>query len=630
MSTPGIACLDSSTSTMVHTMMDQACMTVHNADPARTIELWGQSEECFKCSFWPLVTLPPHTNASVLVNTTYATMLSAKYQETSLYGLKAHFMEAGLYQLTLNRTAHNIKELRPPDQPYIPLLFAFLFYAMLFAVWQFARFLRRKMDAPRNNPEATPILSTISSQQGGYGGLSGDASSAGVDDDPTASNPSSEAGGTNDCSNLTHLPSDYLGSTGTPSRSSGSPLEGECVARVSLSERLRSLDVFRGITIFLMIFVNYGGGGYYFFLHSPWNGLTVADLVFPWFMWIMGVSMTFSTRSQLRRCIPRSVIVLKVIKRSLVLFGLGLLVNGISNSFMPTLRIPGVLQRFAGCYLITATLEALFLVPDASEQLQDERWNGWRMFRDIVQAWLQWAVVIGLASIHTVITYVLPVPGCPLGYIGPGGLSDYGTHSNCTGGAASYIDRLVFTSEHMYRGSTARKIYQNEMPNDPEGLLGFLTSMLMVQLGVAAGRILLSFDGHRSRVVRLLVWACTSGLVAGILCNFSKEYGIVPVNKNLWSLSYVLVTSSFAFVLFAGLYALVDWAKVWSGNPVRYAGLNSILLYVGHELTEGIFPFGWTPVGHSHEEHLLMNLWGASLWGFIAYICHKKRIYISV
>ena len=68
----------------------------------------------------------------------------------------------------------------------------------------------------------------------------------------------------------------------------------------------QSLDTFRGLSIVIMIFVNYGGGSYWFFAHSPWNGLTVADLVFPWFLWIMGVSLAISIRSQLRNSMSRS------------------------------------------------------------------------------------------------------------------------------------------------------------------------------------------------------------------------------------------------------------------------------------------------------------------------------------
>merc|ERR1719273_1218987 len=95
------------------------------------------------------------------------------------------------------------------------------------------------------------------------------------------------------------------------------------------NKRVRSLDAFRGLAIVIMIFVNYGGGGYSFFAHARWNGLTVADLVFPWFMWIMGVSMVISIQSQLRKSVSRRKMILNVLRRSAILFFLGLVINSI-------------------------------------------------------------------------------------------------------------------------------------------------------------------------------------------------------------------------------------------------------------------------------------------------------------
>ena len=122
------------------------------------------------------------------------------------------------------------------------------------------------------------------------------------------------------------------------------------------------MSLFRGLAIIVMIFVNYGGGGYWFFAHSKWNGLTVADLVFPWFMWIMGVSTAISTRSKLRNSIPRPTICWGVTKRSAILFFLGLVINSLGGqNDLRHLRIPGVLQRFAVCYLVVGTMEALLM-----------------------------------------------------------------------------------------------------------------------------------------------------------------------------------------------------------------------------------------------------------------------------
>ncbi|KAA0203715.1 hypothetical protein HAZT_HAZT001268 [Hyalella azteca] len=521
--------------------------------------------------------------------------------KSKFFRFEAHFKESASYLLTLNSSGYSISLTHNSDGPYHPLLYALLFYFMLLMVYLLASLLQSRMDSSSDDTETAPILRASR----------------------TSVNDISEPGPGNDQSSSSFNPATFAPATSTEAENA--------LADTSVKQRsgkLLSLDVFRGFTIALMIFVNYGGGNYYFFQHAPWNGLTVADLVFPWFVWIMGVSMMFSFKAQFRREVTRQAIVWKIIKRSVILFSLGLVINGISNSNLTTFRIPGVLQRLGGCYLFVGIMEVLLF--EAPELASAEYWGGWYMFRDLVQPWLQWSITIGLASIQAVITYVLPVPGCGRGYLGPGGLHNYGMYSNCTGGAAGYIDRLIFTSNHIYRSSTARKIYQNSVSHDPEGLLGYLTSILLLEMGVAAGRILITYDDHKNRVFRLLTWAVTSGIVGGVLCEFKKEDGIVPVNKNLWSLSYVLITASFAFILFSAFYTIIDWHKKWGGNPFCFAGYNSILLYVGHELMMGIFPFGWTPVGPYHGTYLLLALWGASLWMFIAYVCHRKQFYVSI
>ena len=115
--------------------------------------------------------------------------------------------------------------------------------------------------------------------------------------------------------------------------------------------RLQSLDTFRGICITIMIFVNYGGGQYWFFNHSPWHGLTVADLVMPWFMFMMGVSFTFSIKSMTKKNFTRRQITHKIVMRSIKLFVLGLFIINSATSF-DSIRIMGVLQRFGIGYLV--------------------------------------------------------------------------------------------------------------------------------------------------------------------------------------------------------------------------------------------------------------------------------------
>lgn len=394
------------------------------------------------------------------------------------------------------------------------------------------------------------------------------------------------------------------------------------------SRRLRSLDAFRGLSISIMIFVNYGGGSYYFFNHSPWNGLTVADLVFPWFIWIMGVSLVISIQSQLRNSIPRIRIIRKIFKRSLLLILLGLILNsdGGKND-LRSLRIPGVLQRFGLSYLLVAVPEAV-LTPREFTNEADRGSLGFML--DLTSAGCQWFLTFFVGGLHTAITLLMPVPDCPKGYLGPGGLAEGGQYFNCTGGAAMWVDVSIFGKDHIYQTPTCRQIYSGNTPHDPEGLLGTLNSVALVWLGVAAGRILLVHQSWQGRVKRWLAFAMVTGLAAGCLCGFSKNEGFIPVNKNLWSLSFILSTASFAFILLSAMYLLIDVFKFWSGSPLHFAGMNSILLYMGHEMVSGMLPWSWKPFTESHAEQLAMNMWGAGLWVATSYALYKNKFFLAL
>lgn len=128
------------------------------------------------------------------------------------------------------------------------------------------------------------------------------------------------------------------------------------------------------------------------------------------------------------------------------------------------LRIPGVLQRIGLTYFIVASMELIFTKPQRNEQF-----GPWYICPDIIDSWLQWLVVIFFAVAHTLITLLMPVPGCPTGYLGPGGMDQHSQFFNCTGGAAGYIDRLIFTNKHLYSRPTFQKIYHSTLPYDPEG-----------------------------------------------------------------------------------------------------------------------------------------------------------------
>lgn len=217
----------------------------------------------------------------------------------------------------------------------------------------------------------------------------------------------------------------------------------------------------------------------------------------------------------------------------------------------------------------------------------------------------------------------------PRGYLGPGGLhlnNKYPPH--CIGGATGYIDRLLFTTNHIYAWPTSKKVYGSG-PFDPEGSLGLLPSILQVWLGVQAGLLFSRNATASKRFKSILVWSSVCLGIGLILCGGPTNKGYIPVNKNLWSLSFVGVTSGLAFLLLAILYWVVDVRGVWTGSPFLEAGSNSMLLYVGHVLFSNSLPWHFT-VGRmsTHWSHLVENLWGTTLWVGIALYLYEKKWFL--
>lgn len=378
------------------------------------------------------------------------------------------------------------------------------------------------------------------------------------------------------------------------------------------------------IALTIMIFVNSGGGGYYFFKHARWNGLTVADLVFPWFMWIMGVSMTISFQSMRRRQVRPITIFTKIIRRTLILFALGLFVSNYAD--LAHYRIPGVLQRFAACYFIIAMLQ-LVINPRIDSILPVAAW--WNPIRDVVALWGQWLVMVGLLAIYIIITFALKLGGCPRGYVGPGGLAKLDAY-NCTGGNAGYIDRHFFGPNHIYGHPTCMETYKTKVPYDPEGALGTLTSAFLVFLGVQAGYTLHTFPYHISRTKRWIIWSLILGSITLALAGKNND-SFIPINKNLWSVSFIFVTGGMAFLLLTFCYVTVDVLRWWNGAPFCYPGMNSILVYVGSEILGRYFPFSWNVSGHvQHAELLAMNLVGTAVWLIISYYLYSIKFFVKI
>uniref|UniRef100_K7E350 Heparan-alpha-glucosaminide N-acetyltransferase catalytic domain-containing protein n=2 Tax=Monodelphis domestica TaxID=13616 RepID=K7E350_MONDO len=135
----------------------------------------------------------------------------------------------------------------------------------------------------------------------------------------------------------------------------------------------------------------------------------------------------------------------------------------------------------------------------------------------------------------------------------------------------------------------------------------------------------------RSILKRFLIWSVLLGIISAILTLGTQNEGFIPVNKNLWSLSFVTTTSCFSFFLLGLLYYIIDMKGWWSGCPLIYPGMNSILVYVGHSLLGSYFPFSWemkSPT--SHAEPLVQDLLGTAIWVFIAFLLFRKNIFLKI
>jgi predicted acyltransferase len=258
--------------------------------------------------------------------------------------------------------------------------------------------------------------------------------------------------------------------------------------------------------------------------HAPWHGLTPTDVVFPFFLFIVGLAVPPSLEG--RR--PLAALA-RVIRRALVIFALGLVLNGFPGFDWSTIRIPGVLQRIAVCYLIAAVL---FLT------------TGWR-----TRAGVAAALLLGYWGAMTLI----PVPGYGTGRLDP------------EGNLAAWVDRTLL-GPHLWRPA---RVY------DPEGILSTVPAVATVLLGVLAGQWVRTARTPRTKVTGLVL-AGALGLALG-----AEWANWFPLNKALWTSSYAVLTAGLALLAFAACYWAIElcgWTR-WAGAFVVF-GVNALALYV--------------------------------------------------
>ncbi|HKV36961.1 MAG TPA: DUF5009 domain-containing protein [Pyrinomonadaceae bacterium] len=363
------------------------------------------------------------------------------------------------------------------------------------------------------------------------------------------------------------------------------------------TSRLLSLDVFRGITIAGMVLVNNPGSWehiYWPLEHAQWHGWTPTDLVFPFFLFIVGVSITLALGNRVETGGSKRDLYLKIIKRTLIIFAIGLFLNGFPFFSLPELRIPGVLQRIAVCYFFASII---FL---------NTRWR------------TQILISIGLLLLYWILVKFVPAPGFAAGDL------------TKEGSLPSFIDRVVF-GKHVWAQA---KVY------DPEGLLSTIPALVTTMIGVLTGHWLRNEKTRMEKVAGMFV---AGAVLTAIGWGWNAFF---PINKALWTSSYVLFTGGLALQFLALCYWLIDikgyrrWAK-----PFEIFGLNAIALYILADLIAvllGLIKVGNDSVGGWIYDRVFSSCLSpinASLafaislvlvCFFFMWLLYRKRIFIKI
>lgn len=361
-----------------------------------------------------------------------------------------------------------------------------------------------------------------------------------------------------------------------------------------MKDRILSVDIFRGMTIVLMILVNTPGtwsAVYPPLRHAQWHGYTPTDLVFPFFLFIVGTSIVFAYKNKA----IDSGTYKKITIRTLKLIGLGLFLGAFTLSFpfikdFADIRFPGVLQRIGVVFF----------------------------FASILFINLNWKVLVGLAVVLLVGYWLL------MGFIPVNGMES--TLERAPNNLANYVDVQVFGS-HNYKEDY-----------DPEGLLSTIPAIVSSLLGIFTGLILTSKQPKKATI---LMGIGGTLLIVGYLWDL-----VFPINKALWTSSFVLVTAGWANLILALIYYLTDIKGITFGSIFRYAGANAIILYFLSSFISKIL--GMIKVGDTslhgwlfdtiyvHDfmslelSSLLYGLTVVAFYCLLAYILYQRKIFIKV
>lgn len=377
------------------------------------------------------------------------------------------------------------------------------------------------------------------------------------------------------------------------------------------SKRLASLDVFRGATIAGMMLVNNPGDWSHIYLpfkHAAWHGWTYTDTIFPFFLWIVGVAMTFSFAKRIERGDDKTKLALHVLQRSAIIFALGLFLSGFpfglafGHKFSwDSIRIPGVLQRIAVCYLVVGLL---FLKTNLRQQV-----------------WITGA----LLGIYWIAMKVIPVPGYGAGVLEP------------TGNLCWYIDSTLLAG-HTWSGAPVPGF-------DPEGIFSTLPAIATTLFGALTGHLLRSEKSQEEKTIWLFVHGSLL-LFAGSIMDY-----FLPINKNLWTSSYSVFMAGLAMVCLGVCYWLIDvkghrrwtkWLEIYGQNAITmfvlaglFGRLSTVVKVSGPDggpisLKTWYYQALFVPLGDPMIASLFHSLMYVALLYLIAYVMYRKNWLIKV
>jgi len=365
--------------------------------------------------------------------------------------------------------------------------------------------------------------------------------------------------------------------------------------------RILSIDVFRGLTVAGMVLVNNPGtwGAVYAPLrHADWHGWTPTDLIFPFFLFIVGVAIPLALGRRLHDE-GRAGVILRILRRAAIIFALGLVLHAVSNFDAATIRLPGVLQRIAACYLVAALL---FVFTE------------WR-----TQAAVAGAALLGYWALLTLV----PVPGF--------GAGDLGKEGNL----AAWLDRALL-GPHIWR---LGRVY------DPEGILSTLPAIATTLFGVLTGHFVKAAPSTGA-AAKGLAWSGAAGMAIGL-----AWAQVFPINKALWTSSYAVFTAGAALLALAACAWMIEvkgWT--WWTRPFVVFGVNALAIFflstllaivltrvhvmddAGHSrvLQAVLYERFFTPWLRPAAASLAWALGNVLLWLLVMWALYRKGIRVSV